>query len=156
MNEHILTINGFEWDYNKLDNHGMFGSSVFSNSFKYATNYNDNTYLKLYDGNLFNNLNLDKQIEILKTFYPIGETFHWIQPNPSLPSSKEYFSEYNCIIQSYVLVENVYSSDVNWFNLLMKNINNPYYNGIFSIHIGFLVPSKSFMRESKIKNILEI
>jgi len=140
MNEHIFTINGFEWDYNKLDNHGMFGSSVFSNSF----------------GNLFNNLNLDKQIEILKTFYPIGETFHWIQPNPSLPSSKEYLSEYNCIIQSYVLVENVYSSDGNWFNLLMKNINNPYYNGIFSIHIGFLVPSKSFMRESKIKNILEI
>ena len=135
MNEHILNINGFEWDYNKLDNHGMFGNSF---------------------GELFNNLNLDKQIEILKTFYPIGETFHWIRPNPGLPSSKEYFSEYNCIIQSYVLAENVYSSDGNWFKLLMKNINNPYYNGIFSTHIGFIVPSKSFIREFKIKNILEI
>ena len=103
MNEHILNINGFEWDYNKLYNHGMFGRLTYISFQNFAE--------------LFNNLNLDKQIEILKTFYPIGETFHWIQPNPSLPSSKEYFSEYNCIIQSYV-----YSSDGNWFNLLMKNI----------------------------------
>ena len=99
-------------------------------------------------GNFWNKLPIDTQMKYLKEYYPIDYIFHKIQPNHNNPSSTIDWFKYECVIESYVLLNS-------WYILRIKNINNPYVNSEYEqIHPGFFRPGKWYYRNKKLELLL--
>ena len=99
-------------------------------------------------GNFWNNLPLDKQMEYLEEYYPIGSVFHETQPNPNDPDSRSHFEEYYCIIEGYILA----GKNSSWYILEVKNYN-PFVKEYTRKHPGFYVPGKSYYRNLKLNEL---
>lgn len=113
---------------------------------------------KLFENNLgkktplWNSHPIDKQLEILNYFFPIGSRIHYKNAD-MLFTLPDDISEYSCIVTKYEL-----TNDNKWYLLCVDIDNQKTINKIGknfdTRHPGFFSQSVQFLRDKKIDSIL--